>query len=127
MSEHNEEHRKSDEELVSVDLDSKQSRYLQALGLKTLLAQKFTKPVKRFWHDLLNVNSNAWPSLTLFFVLLFALTAIVLTLSANVPHVVGKCETCGHDHLKKRVSQNWRNHLWSLSQQYQADPKKFAT
>ena len=84
----------NDETNITVPVNERQSSYLQALGLKTLLGQKFTKPVKRFWHDLLNVNSIAWPSVTLFFVLLFALSAIVLTLSANAPKVAAKCETC---------------------------------
>ena len=82
---------------ITVPVNVRQSSYLQALGLKTLLSQKFKKPVQRFWHDLLNVNSTAWPSVTLFFVLLFAVSAIVLTLSANVPPGT-KCETCGQEH-----------------------------
>ena len=77
------------ERKVETKVNEDEASYLQSLGLKTLLGQRFTKPVKRFWHDLLNVNSKAWPSVTLFFVLLFALTAIVLTLSANAPHGCG--------------------------------------
>lgn len=86
---------------ITTQVNAEEASYLQSLGLKTLLGQRFTKPVKRFWHDLLNVNSKAWPSVTLFFVLLFAVTAIVLTLSANAPKVAAKCETCEQGHSKE--------------------------
>jgi len=82
---------------ITTQVNFEEASYLQSLGLKTLLSQKLTKPVQRFWFDLLNVNSTAWPSVTLFFVLLFAVSAIVLTLSANVPPGT-KCETCGQEH-----------------------------
>ena len=84
---------KEDKE-ITTQVNAEEASYLQSLGLKTLLSQKLTKPVQRFWFDLINVNSKAWPSVTLFFVLLFAMSAIVLTLSANSPKVADKCETC---------------------------------
>lgn len=80
--------------VVSTQVNAEEASYLQSLGLKTLLSQKLTKPVQRFWFNLINVNSKAWPSVTLFFVLIFAMSAIVLTLSANSPKVAVKCETC---------------------------------
>lgn len=50
MSEQNQEPSKSDEELVSINLDSRQSSYLQALGLSTLLDKGFGPNSPRYWH-----------------------------------------------------------------------------
>ena len=82
---------------VETKVNEDEASYLQSLGLKTLLGQRFTKPVTTILARFTQRKfSKAWPSLTLFFVLLFALSAIVLTLSANAPKVAGKCETCSN-------------------------------
>jgi hypothetical protein len=77
---------------VSTQVNDEEASYLQSLGLKTLLEKKVQNPVKKFWANLVGVNSAAWPIVSMVFALLFAVTAGV---------ALSKASGAGEAHVKE--------------------------
>jgi len=68
---------------VSTQVNDEEASYLQGLGLKTLLEDKLRHPMKRFWSEIVCVQSCAWPFVAMFFALLCLATAVVAIFDAR--------------------------------------------